>query len=126
MTQYRVSNEPSAVSIELTGVGGHQKEVLEAFQECQEGACSCPTDEYLNVASMTVDADESRIAIRLEAKPGREVGRLEDRKLLGVHDRWGGTGALTSSFGVSNQQIRSHTLQPEQCGVYLITCLLAT
>lgn len=67
MTQYKIRNEPSAVSIELTGVAGRQKELLKAFQECQEGTCSCPTDEYQNVASMTMDADKSRIAIRLAA-----------------------------------------------------------
>jgi hypothetical protein len=79
MTRYKISDESSSVSIELTGVGGHQKELLEAFQVCQEGTCSCPTDEYQNVASMTVDADESRIAIRLEAKPGAkfDVSQIE-------------------------------------------------
>jgi hypothetical protein len=51
MTQYKISNESSAVSIELTGVGGHQKELLEAFQGCQEGTCSCPTDEYQSAAA---------------------------------------------------------------------------
>jgi hypothetical protein len=82
MTQYRISNESSAVSIELTGVVGDQKELLEAFQECQEGTCSCPTDEYQNVASMTVDADESRIAIRLEAKPGAKLDVSEIESCL--------------------------------------------
>jgi hypothetical protein len=82
MTQYRISNESSAVSIELTGVAGHQKELLEAFQGCQERTCSCPTDEYQNVASMTVDANESRIAIRLEAKPGAKLDVSEIESCL--------------------------------------------
>jgi hypothetical protein len=73
MTRYKISDESSVVSIELTGVGGHQKELLEAFRGCQQGTCSCPTDEYQNVASMTVDADESRIVIRLQAKPGAKL-----------------------------------------------------
>jgi hypothetical protein len=77
MTQYSISNDSSAVSIELTGVAGQQKELLEAFQECQEGTCSCPTDEYKNVASMAVDANENRIAIRLEAKPGAQLDVME-------------------------------------------------
>jgi hypothetical protein len=82
MTQYEISDESSAVSIELTEVAGHQKELLEAFQECQAGTRSCPTDEYRNVASMTVDADESRIAIRLEAKPGVELDVSEIENCL--------------------------------------------
>jgi hypothetical protein len=82
MTHSKIRNESSAVAIELTGVAGHQKELLEAFQECQEGSCSCPTDEYKKVASMTVDADERRIAIRLEAKPGVKLNVSEIENCL--------------------------------------------
>jgi hypothetical protein len=82
MTQYKISNESSAVAIELTGLAGHQRELLAAFQECQEGTGSCPTDEYENVASMSVDADESRIAIRLEAKPGAKFDVSEIKSCL--------------------------------------------
>jgi hypothetical protein len=82
MTQYSISNDSSAVSIELTGVAGQQKELLEAFLECQEGTCSCPTDEYKNVASMAVDANENRIAIRLEAKPGAQLDVMEIESCL--------------------------------------------
>jgi len=73
MTQYSISNDASTVSIELTGVGGREKELLEAFQECQQGTCTCPTDQYQNVASMTINANESRIAIHLEPKPGAQL-----------------------------------------------------
>ena len=82
MTQYEITDESPAVSIELTEVAGHQEELLEAFQECQEGICSCPTDEYQNVASMTVAADETRIAIRLEAKPGAKLDVTEIESCL--------------------------------------------
>ena len=82
MTQYEITDESPAVSIELTEVAGHQEELLEAFQECQEGICSCPTDEYQNVASMTVAADETRIAIRLEAKPGAKLDVSEIESCL--------------------------------------------
>jgi len=82
MTQYKISNESSAVSIELTGVAGHQKDLLAAFQQCQEGTCSCPSDEYQNVASMTVDSDDSRVAIRLEAKPGAKLDVSEIESCL--------------------------------------------
>lgn len=82
MTQYEITDESPAVSIELTDVAGHQEELLEAFQECQEGICSCPTDEYQNVASMTVAADETRIAIRLEAKPGAKLDVSEIESCL--------------------------------------------
>jgi hypothetical protein len=45
MARYQIRNDRSEVSIELTEVAGHDQEFFEAFAECQEGRCSCPTDE---------------------------------------------------------------------------------
>jgi hypothetical protein len=50
---------------------------LEAFRECQQGRCTCTTEEYRKVA---VNADEDRIAIRLESKPGE---RLDSSEIAG-------------------------------------------
>ena len=97
MPQYSISNDASTVSIELTGVGGREKELLEAFQECQQGTCTCPTDQYQNVASMTVNANESRIAVHLEPQTRCPGGCVGDRDLVGLHHQWGGADALTSS-----------------------------
>ena len=61
-------------------------ELLEAFAECHEGGCSCPTDEYLKVATMEVRPTEDRIAIRLEAKPApSRAARLSRRRSGPVH-----------------------------------------
>lgn len=70
MTKYTINADGASVEIELTEVAGRQAELLEAFVECREGRCSCPTDEYLKVATMEVQPTGDRIAIRLQAKPG--------------------------------------------------------
>jgi hypothetical protein len=77
VARYRIDEDEAAVSIELTELAGEQEELLEAFRECQEGRCTCPTEEYRKVASMDVDADEDRIAIRLESKPGERLDSSE-------------------------------------------------
>ena len=77
MTKYTINADDASVEIELTGVAGRQAELLEAFAECQEGRCSCPTDEYLKVATMEVQPTGDRIAIRLEAKPGTSLDTTE-------------------------------------------------
>ena len=78
MARYRIDEEaPAAVSIELEEVAGQQQELLEAFRECQEGRCTCPTEEYRKVESMDVSADQDRIAIRLESKPGERLNSRE-------------------------------------------------
>ncbi len=70
MARYRVTEESGTTAIELTEVAGEQQDLLEAFSECQEGRCSCPTDEYRKVASMEVHSEADRIQISLTAKPG--------------------------------------------------------
>ena len=77
MARFRIDEDEAAVSIELTELAGKRVELLEAFRECQEGRCTCPTEEYRKVASMDVDADEDRIAIRLEGKPGERLDSSE-------------------------------------------------
>ena len=77
MARYRIEEDKAAVSIELTDLAGRQGELLEAFSECQEGRCTCPTEEYRKVASMDVQADQDRIAIRLASKPGQRLDSSE-------------------------------------------------
>jgi hypothetical protein len=77
MTKYTISATGSSVAIELTEVAGRQAELLEAFGECREGRCSCPTDEYLIVATMEVLPTGDRIAIRLQARPGTSLDATE-------------------------------------------------
>ena len=77
MTNYAIHEDDSSVAIEITEVAGRQAELLEAFGECQEGRCSCPTDEYLKVATMEVQPAEDRIAIKLQAKPGTILDTAE-------------------------------------------------
>lgn len=77
MTQYKVSATGPTTAIEIIGVGDRQGELLEAFGECAEGRCSCPTDEYEKLASMDVQPGADRIDIRLEAKPGETLDPSE-------------------------------------------------
>jgi hypothetical protein len=77
MTKYTIDTDGSSVAIELTEVAGRQAGLLEAFGECQEGRCSCPTDEYRKVATMDVRPTGDRIAIRLEEKPRMSLDASE-------------------------------------------------
>jgi hypothetical protein len=77
MTKYRINADGPSIAIELTEVGGNQERLLEAFAECQDGRCSCPTNEYEKVAAMDVQPDEDRIAIKLQAKPGTTFDAAE-------------------------------------------------
>jgi hypothetical protein len=73
MPSYRIVQDETATSIVVTDVGGKEKQLLEAFGECQEGRCTCPTDEYKKVSSMEVEEGEGIVRLLLEAKPGESL-----------------------------------------------------
>ena len=73
MARYRIRDGKTAVSIEMRDVGAKKEEFLEAFSDCQDGHCSCPTDEYRKLASIDVQDSGDAIVVRLEAKPGEEL-----------------------------------------------------
>jgi hypothetical protein len=78
VTRYRIAeDEASTVSIALTELAGRQDEFLEAFRECQEGRCSCPTEEYRKVSSMEVEAGKDRVEVRLTSKPDQRLDSSE-------------------------------------------------
>ena len=77
MTDYKIDATGATVAIQITGTGEKQGELLQAFGECAEGRCSCPTDEYEKLAAMDVQPGEDRIDIRIEAKPGTSLDTSE-------------------------------------------------
>ena len=45
------------------------KKLLQAFQECQEGHCTCPTQEYSKLDAVEIATDEDTIKLKLKSKP---------------------------------------------------------
>ena len=77
MARYRIQDDESAVSVEVTEVGANAQKLLRALRECQAGQCSCPTDEYQKLASMDIQLAGDVISLRLEAKPRETFGTSE-------------------------------------------------
>jgi hypothetical protein len=73
MASYRIEERESVVLIEVAEVGGRQDRLIEAFGECQDGRCSCPTNEYDKLESMEVEQGEDLIRLRLQIKPGERL-----------------------------------------------------
>jgi hypothetical protein len=70
MVRHRIEQDPQGIAVELTGVAGRHEELLAAFEACQSGQCTCPTDEYQKMAGMDVASTDDEIELRLAAKPG--------------------------------------------------------
>jgi hypothetical protein len=55
---------------------------LEAFQECQEGRCACPTQEYSKLDSIEIENNDNQIHIKLKSKPDEQIDEAEIAKCL--------------------------------------------
>lgn len=67
--KYKVESTENEVNIEVTQSKGKQKKLLQAFQECQEGRCTCPTQEYSKLDALEIETDDDTIKLKLKSKP---------------------------------------------------------
>jgi hypothetical protein len=79
---HEVGKRNDGLDIMITDVEGKEGQLLEAFQECQEGRCSCPTNEYKKLESLRVEVGDGRIDLRLTAKSGQALDETEIERCL--------------------------------------------
>ena len=70
------------VTIEISEIQGTTEQLLDAFRKCQDGRCTCPTDEYSKLQSLEIGQTEDKISLRLMAKDGRTFDRNEIEECL--------------------------------------------
>jgi len=80
--KYKVDANENEVNIEVSDTKGKQKELLDAFQECREGRCSCPTQEYSKLDTLEIEYDEDSISLKLTSKPNEQLAESEIKKCL--------------------------------------------
>ena len=80
--KYKVESKGNEVNLEVTETKGKQEKLLEAFQECQEGRCTCPTQEYSKLDSLEIENDEDTIRLKLRSKPDEKFDKAEISKCL--------------------------------------------
>lgn len=66
----RVCEMGDEVHIELAGVAGRQQRVLQAINECQRCACSCPEDRPVARADISVRSGANDMRIKLKGRDG--------------------------------------------------------
>ena len=80
--KYKVESTENEVNIEVTETKGKQQKLLQAFQECQEGRCTCPTQEYSKLDSLEIASDQDTIKLKLKSKPDVNFDESEIGKCL--------------------------------------------
>ncbi len=72
----------NGIEIDVTDLGGKKDQLLEAFLECSEGRCTCPTNEYEKLAALDVIDSGDAIQLSLTAKPDEQIDTAEIEKCL--------------------------------------------
>lgn len=71
--RYDIRDEDGRVQVRVEEVRGRSLQLLAALQDCQEGRCGCPTNEYDRLAAMEVGGGEDEVRVRLDPKPGERL-----------------------------------------------------
>ena len=82
MPKYKLNASKKGIDIHIEEIEGQEAELLEAFEACQRGECSCPTDEYKKLESMAVEGKKGGIQIQLTAKADEALDASEIERCL--------------------------------------------
>ncbi len=78
----RIDQAQHGMDILVGELGDNQQEMLEAFQACQEGRCTCPTDEYKKLESLDIQPGDDSLTLHLTVKAGQTLEPAEIEKCL--------------------------------------------
>lgn len=78
----RIVKKTDGLEVEVSAIQGKEDRLLEAFQQCAEGRCSCPTEEYTKLEMLQVEKAPGKITLRLSAKRGQQFDQDEIERCL--------------------------------------------
>jgi len=78
----QIKKTDNGIEIDVTDLEGRKTELLEAFQECSEGRCTCPTEEYQKVAGLHIEGGDDHIQLSIIAKDNETIDTAEIEKCL--------------------------------------------
>jgi hypothetical protein len=80
--RYQITAHGDDVDIKVTGTAGRAEQLLASLQQCQQGLCACPTDQYDRLADMDVRTDDHAVTVRLTPRTGEYLDVDELRACL--------------------------------------------
>lgn len=77
--KYQIETTKDETEIQISNVdtAEEQRQLLDAFQDCQNGTCSCPTNEYQKLEKMEIREGNGLIVLNLKPKVGQELDQSE-------------------------------------------------
>lgn len=80
--KYEISTTKNDLIINIEIPDKHKEKLLKEFSNCQQGKCSCPTEEYKKLESLTVETFEQKISLTLKPKADQNFDINEINKCL--------------------------------------------
>ena len=78
----KITKNKDGIDINITELNGEKDKLLEAFQECSEGRCTCPTQEYEKVETLTIAGTDKIIQLSIKSKENTVIDTKEIEKCL--------------------------------------------
>ncbi len=78
----KIKTTDKGIEINVKDLEGKKDQLLEAFQECSEGRCTCPTEEYKKVEAMEIKGGDDDIQLSITAKDSQKIDTAEIEKCL--------------------------------------------
>jgi hypothetical protein len=78
----KVTRKEQGLEIHIRELEGKKDQLLEAFEECSEGRCTCPTQEYQKMERLEIAGSDDTIELSIKAKEGEEINAAEIEKCL--------------------------------------------
>ena len=78
----KITKNENGIDIDITEVEGKKEKLIEAFQECSEGRCTCPTQEYEKVEKLDIIDAENSIQLSIKSKVDETIDTKEIERCL--------------------------------------------
>ena len=78
----KITKNKDGIDINITELNGKKEKLLEAFQECSDGHCTCPTQEYEKVETINVVGTDKVIQLSIKSKDNTVINTKEIEKCL--------------------------------------------
>jgi hypothetical protein len=78
----RILVNKNGIDINITELEEKKEELLEAFNECSEGHCTCPTQEYTKIETLNIVDSEDKIQLSIISRENEVIDTKEIEKCL--------------------------------------------
>ena len=80
--KYKMSETEKGLNIIIEVSNDNNAKLLTELNNCQQGKCSCPTEEYKKLESLTIENYENKISLILKPKADQILDINEINKCL--------------------------------------------